>query len=238
MPFALGPTSVCSVIGDSNTVGSPAPADGIPFGGLLTGIKSRFCHPPRVKPFTATSGTLAAPGAFPRFVINGNSGRAIGDVSADIMAVVGAGSTSAIILLGLNEALRINGGTLTLGEVETQMRDSLDDLRAGGVESVLWVGPYCSGEKHPRPHVGNNYDARILAVDALQAEILEEYEGLHGTYAHCSLVSLFDTQEPILNVANEVIGPFTSDGVHFSSAKAAARALVINTILASIGTAA
>jgi hypothetical protein len=178
--------------------------------------------------YANTSGTLPAPGPYTTWGFNGQSGRAITDVSPNIMAVMDAGATAAVIELGVNDAA---AGT-TNPTLTTAVTKIHDDLATAGIHKMLWIGPFSHGEHWPSgAGSGNDIDVAIDRIDALLASLMA---GFGAGYDYVSWRAVFNTWEPILNPSNLASGIFTSDGTHPQASNPSAYALLIAAIRAKI----
>lgn len=209
MSFSLARTDIASIIGDSITSGFVDPRDAWHLNAnFLTDIKATWVGPSVSRGYAPTSGALASPGTFPHFGVNGQAGRKITDVSGAIMSLVAAGSTKAIIQLGVNDAF---AGTLN-ATLTTAVNQIHTDLAAGGVTGCLWIGPFSHGEHWPSgAGSGNDIDVDIDRVDTLLSGLVAGFSG--WDYVSWRQ-TVFTPWEPILNPTNLIQLVFTSDGTH------------------------
>jgi lysophospholipase L1-like esterase len=225
--FILDSVAHTSIIGDSITAGATGAANKWQRNGdFFLKLRNKRIRPPISRPYSNTSGSLPYEGRFPTFSEDGQSGRAIGDVSSSIMSHVSAGSTRAIIQLGVNDAANgTDNDTLTswIDEIHT-------DLTGGGVTGGLWIGPFAHGEHWPSPSILNDIDIHIDRIDALLASLVTSFSG----WDYVSWRAVFNTWEPIRNPTNLGSGIFTSDGTHPTHTDPVGMGILIDAVVSKI----
>jgi hypothetical protein len=228
--FSIPNTAHIAIVADSLLSGFSDPRDALyKNGGFCFRAQGRYgVHPSVSRPYSPSSGSLAAPSAFPTFTVNALAGRAITDVSPAIMSFVDAGATHVMLQLGVNDAAAgTSNGTLT-----TAINKIQADLVTGGITSFLWIGPFCDGEHWPSgAGSGNVCDVAIDRIDTLLAGLIAGYG---AGYDYVSWRNIFNVYEPLRNPGNLFQGIFTGDGLHPSYLDQNGAMILVDSIFSKI----